>query len=91
MKVLYWNVRGLGNLETRLMVKKLCLMHKPDFLFLSEPWISTDQVPFNFWNGLKLKLFATNDRGHLRPNIWCLCADQFQPTVIANSSQYISI
>lgn len=33
MKMLYWNVSGLGNEKTRLVLKKLC--KKPDFLFIS--------------------------------------------------------
>lgn len=45
IKILYWNARGFGNLDTRLLLKKLCLEHKPDFLFLAEPFITSDQFP----------------------------------------------
>lgn len=64
-------------------------MHKPDFFFPG-PWISIEQVPNNFWNNLKLKVFATNDRELMKPNIWCLCTDQYQPAVLANSTQHVS-
>lgn len=48
MKLLYRNARGLANLESRLMLKKLCLSNKPDFLFLSEPWTSLENVAAGF-------------------------------------------
>lgn len=35
MKILYWNARDLGILET----------HKSNFVFLSESWILIDQFP----------------------------------------------
>lgn len=60
MKVLYWNCRGLGNLNTRLVLKKLCDSQKPVFLFIAKPWISIDQVPTSFWSKLNLKPFAVN-------------------------------
>lgn len=90
MKILYWNVRGLGNLDTRLVIKKLCLTHKPDILFLSEPMIPLEQVRTGFWKYLKLKVIAVNNRGNLLPNIWCLCADHVSLNVISISGQHLS-
>ncbi|KAK2422784.1 hypothetical protein QL285_033289 [Trifolium repens] len=43
MKILYWNLRGFGNPETRLALKNYCLSHKPDVVFLAEPMIAFDQ------------------------------------------------
>lgn len=48
MIVIYWNARGLGNHETRLVLHNLCVKHKPDLLFLSEPWIDIDHFPVRF-------------------------------------------
>lgn len=33
MKILYWNARDLGNLDSRLVLKALC-SQKPDFVLL---------------------------------------------------------
>lgn len=91
MKILYWNARGLGNLPTRLVLKKLCDSHKPDFLFLAKLWIAFDQFPSTFWKKMGLKLFAVNNREPTIPNLWGLCADHIFPTVIATSQQHISL
>lgn len=36
MKVLFWNVQGLGAVEKQVMVKKLVIMQKPDIFLLQE-------------------------------------------------------
>jgi electron transfer flavoprotein alpha subunit len=36
MKILYWNCRGLGRLETVQELMRLIKVHQPKFLFLSE-------------------------------------------------------
>lgn len=90
MKILFWNARGLGNSETRLVLEQLCVNHRPVFLLLSEPWILIDQFPVSVWKRLKLKVFALNDRGNLAPNLWGLCSENLNPHVLAASQQYIS-
>lgn len=90
MKCLYWNVRGLANSSTRLVLKKLCSDNNPDFLFIFEPWISFDCFPVKFWKNLNLKLVTVNDRGTLAPNLWCLCKDNWNPSVLEVSDQHIS-
>lgn len=74
MKVLFWNIRGIGNHDSRLVLKKLLALHKPDFLFIAEPWISFDALPVAFFSNFHFKLFAVNNRNQLLPNLWCLCA-----------------
>lgn len=90
MKSIYWNVGGLATPSSRLLLKKLCEMHKPEFLFISEPWIDLEQCPPRFWDKLKLKVFVVNNRNELSPNLWCACSDQWSPIVVANSDQHIS-
>lgn len=89
MKILYWNVRGLGNEKTRLVLKKLCSLQKPDLLFIAEPWISFEKIHPLFWNSLSLKAFGFNDRHAFAPNIWCLCALSYSPNNIASTSHLI--
>lgn len=90
LKIIFWNVKGLGNPETRLVLKNLCKMHRPDFLFLSEPWIAYSQVPSGFFRSLNLKLFVENDRGSIPSNFWCFCSDAFTPKVITSARQNVA-
>lgn len=70
MKILYWNARGVANVETRLVLKNLIITNKPDLVFVSEPMILMEQFVDRFWSRLNLKVFAVNDRGDLNPNLW---------------------
>lgn len=91
MKVFYWNVRGFANPDTKLMVKNLCIKHRPDVLFLCEPWIDIDQVHSSFWVSLRLKHLALNSRGAQSPNLWAFCAKHFDPVILQDSRQHISL
>lgn len=90
MKSLFWNIRGIGNPGTRVVLKKLCDAHHPDFLFIAEPWIALYQIPESYWINLNLKSFSVNDRGTQLHNLWGLCSLTISPTVLATSSQHIS-
>lgn len=90
MKVLYWNIRGMGNQNSRLMLKGFCDTHRPDFLFLSEPYIDIEQIPSSFWTGIKLKPFVLNDRESAFPNLWGLCADNLDPVLVLSSKQQVT-
>lgn len=90
MQILYWNVRGIANLDTRRVLKKLCCLHKPDFLIISEPWTSFDRIQPRFWNNLHLKPFAVNNRDSLAPNMWCFCREQFSPVLISSTNQQVA-
>jgi len=45
MNILYWNVRGIGNSDTRLALKKLFMSHKPILIFVTEPMVNFAQIP----------------------------------------------
>jgi hypothetical protein len=90
MKSLYWNTRGLANSPTRLALKKLINQHKPDFVFISEPWMSFDDFPSRWLVNLNLKLFAMNTRPNLLPNLWCFCKLSINPIVLASDDQQVS-
>ena len=45
MNILYWNVRGIGNSDTRLALKIFYLSHNPILMFVAEPMINFHQVP----------------------------------------------
>ncbi|GAU46013.1 hypothetical protein TSUD_401350 [Trifolium subterraneum] len=54
MKVLYWNIRGIGNPDSRLMLKNICNTHKHDVLFVAEPMVNFESVPLWFWKSIKI-------------------------------------
>lgn len=91
MNIIFWNVRGIENLDTRLVLQKACVHHKLNLLFIAEPWIALDQIQPSFWMQLKLKPFIVNVINLSLPNLWGFCAENLYPTVIASSSQQISI
>lgn len=54
MKIIYWNIRGVGNMETQIYLYHMIKIHKPDFLFLSEPMVSFNSIPPWYWHKLNL-------------------------------------
>jgi hypothetical protein len=90
MKCLYWNVRGLANSPTKLALKNLLSLNKPDFCFISEPWLNISRISNSWWNRFGLKVFAVNNRNDLLPNLWCLCSTQLTPTLIDVDNQQVS-
>lgn len=55
MKLLSWNVRGMGKPRTRLAIKKILHLHRPDIFFCCETKMRAKQVSlesrhFNFEN-----------------------------------------
>lgn len=55
-----------------------------------QPWIDLGNFPANLWSTLHLKVFATNDRSALAPDLWCVCDISICSSVIASSSQHIT-
>src|SRR4051812_14460600 len=90
MKCLYWNARGLANSPTKLALKRIIAVNKPDFVFISEPWMDVRKFPFRWLHRLGLKLFAVNEKDGLDPNLWCCCLTQLDPQVIAVDNQQVS-
>ncbi|KAL2336043.1 hypothetical protein Fmac_010489 [Flemingia macrophylla] len=72
MKVLYWNVRGIANPESRRVLFNLVSVNKPDLLVLAEPMCTFERTPRHFWRDLNFSLIASNSREGRLPNIWVL-------------------
>lgn len=90
MKVFFWNIRGLGNLDSRLLLRNLCSFYKPDIVLIAEPFVALDYISLAFWNHLNLKPFIVNDRNNLLPNIWGFCNVFLNPSILAVSRQHAS-
>jgi len=61
MKCFYWNIRGVGNLESQIHLFHMVKRHKPDMLFLAEPLIDFSSFPSWFWHKLNLHKHALNN------------------------------
>jgi hypothetical protein len=90
MKRFYWNVRGLANAPTRLALKRFLSVNKPDFCFISEPWMRFESIPRGWFTRLGYKLFAMNNRDTLNPNLWCMCTLSLNPTVVQTTDQLVA-
>jgi hypothetical protein len=90
MKSLYWNIRGLANQPSRLALSRLILLHKPDLVFIAEPWMDFSKFPPSWLHRLGFKIFSLNDRGNLRPNLWCFCSTNLNPSVLDVDSQQVT-
>jgi hypothetical protein len=90
MKSIFWNVRGLANSPTRLALKRLIKVYKPEFCFIAEPWLKFSDFPINWFTRLNFKVFAINNRHSKLPNLWCLCLNNLDPVVLHNDDQQIS-
>lgn len=57
MKILSWNVRGLGNLEWRMVIKDVLRNNKVQIALLQESKLSSmsDRIVGEVWGGRVLK------------------------------------
>lgn len=65
MKILYWNIRGIANLDSKLELSNICRSHKPDFLCISEPMVQFDVISAIFWSSLNMQLVAVNNKPNM--------------------------
>ncbi|KAF6142501.1 hypothetical protein GIB67_039465 [Kingdonia uniflora] len=93
MRVIFWNIRGIGNKYSRLSLRRLVNKSKPSFIFIAEP-----QIKPSASNILKLGLsdfsfsIISNDCDSRLGNLWCLWKFGFNALVlVAASSQHLTI
>lgn len=91
MNILYWNVRGIGNADTRLALKNFYLSHKPSLIFIAEPMINFHQVPAWYWPSIGVSKYCINNRGSALPNLWALRGNDLHATIIFVSDQCIAL
>lgn len=90
MKILFWNLRGLGNPDTRIALKNYCLSHKPNIIFLAEPMITFEQVPNWYWKSIKIDRYCLNSRENNIPNLWGMWSNDIALVPFFVSSQCIA-
>ncbi|KAL8498896.1 hypothetical protein ACS0TY_022024 [Phlomoides rotata] len=91
MKVLLWNIRGVGNDIPRNLLKSHCSQHRPDWLVLLESKVYSADICRNYLRSLNFVLFAENQRPNKLPNICLFCSipAAAMVTVIGSSKQAI--
>lgn len=87
---MFWNIRGLVNHPSRLALKRLFLLHKPDILLIAEPLTHFQNLPPNWLQRLGLKIFSFNERLNLLPNLWCIFSIDISPNVIDIDDQQVT-
>lgn len=90
MKCIYWNVRVLPNSLTKLALKRLVNKYKPQFVFISQPWIMVSDCPLYWLKGRYLKVFAMNTIDGQSHNLQCLYEAGWDPKVIEMSDEHIA-
>ena len=82
MNILYWNIRGIGNNDSRLALADLCRLHNPSLVFIAEPMVAYDSVPSWFWRNIHVSNYYLNNRAPLIPNMWAVWGSDFVYKVI---------
>ena len=92
MKVLFWNICGIGNDDSRTELSNIYRLHHPDLVCIAEPMVTFNSISAAYWDSLNLSALTFNSRGTLAPNLWLLtssaCAD---PLVISISDQQVTV
>ncbi|XP_062013933.1 uncharacterized protein LOC133730332 [Rosa rugosa] len=65
--------------------------YQPSIVGISEPFINLSALKSSFWHSLKMFPAAVNDRGDQPPNIWLLCDQAVQPTVLLATDQQLTV
>ncbi|KAM0993038.1 hypothetical protein ACFX13_008873 [Malus domestica] len=81
----------MGNAPTKRVLRRMVQHHRPYLIDISEPFIQLNSIKLSFWRSLRLFPVAVNDRGDLQPNIWLLCDQAIQPSILLASAQQITI
>ncbi|KAF6148382.1 hypothetical protein GIB67_025601 [Kingdonia uniflora] len=88
MRVIFWNIRGIGNKRSRPSLRRLVNKSKPIFIFIAEP-----QIKPTMTNILKLGLpdfslsILSNDYDFKMGNLWCLWnTGSHDPILVAASN-----
>lgn len=90
MKFIFSNVKGLANSLTRLALKKLLKVNKPDFCIIVGIGMSLPRSLIIVFITLKWIFFSTNKRHGMIPNIWCLCSNHLNHTLIRSNDKLVT-
>ncbi|KAL4204254.1 hypothetical protein AMTRI_Chr01g108860 [Amborella trichopoda] len=73
MKLMFWNVRGLGNSRARRALKDIVHSTKPEIIVVVEPNIFFGDLPISFLKSITYSIdVIQNSRDISKPNLWIL-------------------
>jgi hypothetical protein len=72
MNIIYWNIRGIRNNESLIVLSELCRVNRPSLIFISEPMVSYDSIPPWYWRSINVTNYVENKRDPLIPNLWAV-------------------
>jgi len=87
MNIIFWNIRGIGNNDSRLAYSDMCRLHTPSLVFIAEPMVSYASIPNWFSRNVGVHNYCLNNRDPLIPNLWAVWGSDSMYTVIFTSSQ----
>ncbi|KAL8522428.1 hypothetical protein ACS0TY_012540 [Phlomoides rotata] len=64
----------VGNDISRNLLRSHCARHRPDWLIIVEPKITSASINHTFLRSLNLVIFSENHQTNHRPNIWVFCS-----------------
>lgn len=91
MKVLFWNIRGIGNDVSQNMLRLHCQSVRPDWLCLAEPKVPFSSILPSFWRSLNLQFVSSNSRSSGTPNLWVFCSHRVASFSTVFSSDQVVI
>lgn len=52
MNIISWNIRGIGNNDSRVGFSEMCRLNNPPFVFIEEPMVAYDSIPNLYWRNV---------------------------------------
>lgn len=80
----------MGNLDTRLILKNLCLQQKPNVLLIVETMTYYAHFRRDSLSLINMRSFTLSFRKHNESNLWEFCNMAIQLDVLVLSKQYNS-
>lgn len=72
LRILYWNIRGIGNQSSRRELKSDIHRYKPDIVGITEPMVKFVVIYKLFWASINFVLLMTNQKLFPRYGFWYL-------------------
>ncbi|KAL0316455.1 UNVERIFIED_CONTAM: hypothetical protein Sradi_5523700 [Sesamum radiatum] len=84
MKVLLWNIRGIGEAHKQKHVHYLCQKHKPSALVIIEPKVELDSRYF-------CRRLGFNSVVNSNSKIWCFIKDSLHCDILNSQEQFLHL
>lgn len=72
MNIIFWNIRGIGNNDSRIALSDMCRLNRPSLIFIAEPMVTYNSIPNWYWRSINVTQYCVNIRDPLIPNLWAV-------------------